>query len=52
MRWNLKARVGRLITDSIISAYEVLYPMNTRKTGRVWSMTLKLYISKSYDRME
>ncbi|XP_042988726.1 uncharacterized protein LOC122316260 [Carya illinoinensis] len=42
----------RLITDSIITAYEVLHSMPTRQKDRVGSMALKLDISKTYDKVE
>lgn len=42
----------RQISNNIIVAYEALHSMRTRLKGRVGSMTLKLDISKAYDRVE
>ena len=43
---------GRLITDNVLLAYETLHAMHTRKKGKKGSLSLKLDISKAYDRME
>ena len=40
---------GRLITDSVIVAYEALHSMHVRKKGKIGSLALKLDVSKVYD---
>lgn len=44
--------LGRLIYDNVMVAYEVLHTMKTRLKGKNGSMTLKLDMSKAYDRIE
>lgn len=44
--------LGRLITDNVITAYEALHSMKTRHKGRKGIMTIKLDISKEYDKLE
>ncbi|XP_075650222.1 uncharacterized protein LOC142620797 [Castanea sativa] len=43
---------GRLITDNILVAFETMHYISQRKTGSVGEMTLKLDMSKTYDRVE
>lgn len=43
---------GRLITDNILVAFKALYTMDTRMKGKGGYMTLKLDMSKAYDKME
>ena len=40
---------GRLITDKVIMAYEVLHSMHARKKGKTGALALKLDVSKAYD---
>ena len=44
--------LGRLITNNILIAFETLYHMHNKKTGKVGFMALKLDMSKAYDRVE
>ena len=41
--------LGRLITNNVLVAYEMLHTMHARKKGKKGSMALKLDISKAYD---
>ncbi|KAL0008819.1 hypothetical protein SO802_010321 [Lithocarpus litseifolius] len=43
---------GRLITDNVLVAYETLYTMHGRRSGRQGSLALKLDIIKAYDCVE
>ena len=42
---------GRLIIDNIIFTYELLHTIKRKKKGRVRFATLKLDLSKAYDRL-
>ena len=41
--------LGRLITNNVLVAYNMLHTMHARKKGKKGSMALKLDISKAYD---
>ena len=43
---------NRLITDNTTVAYELLHKMRNKRKGKVGQMTVKLDISKAYDRVE
>jgi hypothetical protein len=43
---------GRLITDNVLLAYELTHFMQQKRTGLEGLATLKLYMSKAYDRVE
>ena len=42
---------GILITDNVLVAYEALHTMHGKK-GKTRTLTIKLDISKAYDRVE
>lgn len=44
--------LGRLIIDNILISYEVLHSLSTKLKDKERFMTLKLDISKTYDRIE
>jgi hypothetical protein len=43
---------GRLISDNILAAYETLHTMHTGLRGKKGYMSIKLDMSKAYDRVE
>lgn len=43
---------GRLITDNAMSAFEIIYTMKQKKKGRRGLMSMKLDLSKAYDRVD
>ena len=43
---------GRLITDNALVAFETMHQINLKKSGAKGEMTLKLDMSKAYDRIE
>ncbi|XP_060969090.1 uncharacterized protein LOC133036597 [Cannabis sativa] len=43
---------GRLITDNVIVSFEILHYLRHKQQGKNGCMTLKLDMSKAYDRME
>lgn len=43
---------GHLITDNVLVAYELMHYFNQKKNGKKDFMSLKLDISKAYDRVE
>lgn len=42
---------GHLISDNILVAYEIMHFLNHKRQGKEGFMSLKLDISKAYDRM-
>ena len=43
---------GRLITDNVLVAFETMHHISKKKQGKVGEMTLKLDMSKAYNRVE
>lgn len=43
---------GWLVTDNIMIAHELLHTLKHNTKGKKWKMTLKLDMSKAYDRVE
>ena len=43
---------GRLITDNVLVAYEIMHHISQNKSGRMGDLALKLDMSKAYDRVE
>ena len=44
--------LGRFITDNILAAYETLHTIHSRMYGKKEYMTVKLNMSKAYDRVD
>lgn len=44
--------LGRLIKDNVMIAYEILHTFNKKGMGKKGFMTLKLNMTKTYDRIE
>ena len=43
---------GKLITDNVLVAFETMHHISQKKKGKVGEVSLKLDMSKVYDRVE
>lgn len=43
---------SRLITDNVMTAFEIFHSMKKKKKGRIGQLAMKLDMSKAYDRVE
>lgn len=43
---------GRLITNNVVFAYEILHTFGRKRGGRTSLLALKVYMSKAYNRVE
>ena len=43
---------GRIITDNILVAFETMHHISQKRLGKTGEMTLKLDMSKAYDKVE
>ena len=44
--------LGRLITDNVLVAFELMYHINQKRKGKDGQMAIKLDMSKAFDRVE
>ncbi|KAH1092317.1 hypothetical protein J1N35_019574 [Gossypium stocksii] len=49
--WHIIGKDGRLISNNVLVAYELMHTLKRKRTGKEGSFALKLDMSKAYDQV-